>query len=439
MISSEQLLSKYASVISSVTTFQTIGKITQVIGLVLESDGPQASLGEVCILRGKDGQELGMTEVVGFRDNKILSMILGDILDIAPGTEIVSTGFPLSVGVGYKMLGRVLDGLGNPLDGLPKPEPNEFRSVYAKPPNPLSRKRIEDILQTGVRAIDGLLTIGMGQRMGIFAGSGVGKSTLMGMISRNTSADISVICLVGERGREVKEFIENELGPKGLERAIIVVATSDQPALVRIKSALVATTIAEYFRDEGFNVMLMMDSITRLAMAQREVGLTIGEPPATKGYTPSVFSLLPKIMERAGTSERGTITALYTVLVEGDDFNEPIADAARGILDGHIVLSRKLASQNHYPSIDVLDSISRVMKDICDEEHIQTANKTREALSRYRESEDLITIGAYQKGSNSLLDQSIRYYERMIPFLQQGINENVPYVETIERLQEIIQ
>lgn len=438
MITSEQLLSKYASVISSVTTFQTIGKITQVIGLVLESDGPQASLGEVCLLRGKDGQELGMTEVVGFRDNKILSMILGDIVDIAPGTEIVSTGFPLSVGVGYKMLGRVLDGLGNPLDGLPKPEPNEYRSVYAKPPNPLSRKRIEDILQTGVRAIDGLLTIGMGQRMGIFAGSGVGKSTLMGMISRNTSADISVICLVGERGREVKEFIENELGPKGLERAIIVVATSDQPALVRIKSALVATTIAEYFRDEGFNVMLMMDSITRLAMAQREVGLTIGEPPATKGYTPSVFSLLPKIMERAGTSDRGTITALYTVLVEGDDFNEPIADATRGILDGHIVLSRKLASQNHYPSIDVLDSISRVMKDICDEDHIKSANKTREALSRFRESEDLITIGAYQKGSNALLDQSIRYYEKMIPFLQQGINENVPYVETVERLHEII-
>lgn len=439
MITSEQLISKYASVISSVTSYQTIGKITQVVGLVLESDGPQASMGEVCILRGKDGRELGMTEVVGFRDNKILSMILGELKDIAPGTEIVSTGYPLNVGVGYKMLGRVLDGLGNPLDGLPKPEPNEFRSVYATPPNPLTRKRISDVLQTGVRAIDGMLTIGMGQRMGIFAGSGVGKSTLMGMISRNTSADISVICLVGERGREVKEFIENELGPKGMERAIIIVATSDQPALVRIKSALVATTIAEYFRDEGFNVMLMMDSITRLAMAQREVGLTIGEPPATKGYTPSVFSLLPKIMERAGTSDRGSITALYTVLVEGDDFNEPIADATRGILDGHIVLSRKLASQNHYPSIDVLDSVSRVMKDICEQDHIKASQKAREALSRYRESEDLITIGAYQKGSNALLDQSIRLNEQLLPFLQQGINEQIPFEECVDTIIGIIQ
>ncbi len=438
MITSEHLISKYAKVISSVTTFQTIGKITQVVGLVLESDGPQASLGEVCVLRSRNGTELGISEVVGFRNNKILSMILGDLSEISPGTEIVSTGYPLSVGVGYKLLGRVLDGLGNPIDGLPKPEVSEYRSVYAKPPNPMTRKRIEEPLQTGVRAIDGFLSIGKGQRMGIFAGSGVGKSTLMGMISRNTTADISVICLVGERGREVKEFIENELGPKGMERAIIIVATSDQPALVRIKSALVATTIAEFFRDEGFNVLLMMDSITRLAMAQREVGLTIGEPPATKGYTPSVFSLLPKIMERAGTSDRGSITALYTVLVEGDDFNEPIADAARGILDGHIVLSRRLASQNHYPSIDILESVSRVMKDICEPEHLANAQRAREALSRFRESEDLITIGAYQSGTNAKLDQSIQLNEKLKPFLLQGIDEQVPFSVSVEQLQQIL-
>jgi flagellum-specific ATP synthase len=361
-------------------------------------------------------------------------MVLGELESISPGMQIVSTGESLSVKVGDALLGRIVDGLGRPLDGKAAIKNFNRRSVYAQPPNPLMRQRIKSPIATGIRAVDGMLTMGKGQRMGIFSGSGVGKSTMLGMIARNTSADINVIALIGERGREVKEFIEKDLGPEGLQRSIVVVATSDTPSLVRVKAALVATTVAEYFRDQGLDVMLMMDSATRLAMAQREVGLTIGEPPTTKGYTPSVFSLLQKTMERAGTSDKGSITALYTVLVEGDDMNEPVADTARGILDGHIVLSRDLASLGHYPAIDVLPSISRVRRDVISEEHYQAAQKIQELLAVYREAEDLISIGAYQKGTNPRIDKAIELREEINGYLKQQIEEFCDYEESVQQL-----
>lgn len=324
-------------------TLTLIGRVSKVVGLVLESEGPKAKVGEICNLVNKNKRIISKSEIVGFRGNQILSMVLGDLNEIEPGTQIIATGEMLSVKVGDALLGRVLDGLGNPIDGKGEIITRHKRSVYASPPNPLQRQRISEPVATGIKAIDAFLTLGKGQRIGIFSGSGVGKSTLLGMIARKTSADINVIALIGERGREVREFIEKDLGEEGLNRSVVVVATSDAPSLVRVKAALVATTIAEYYRDQGLDVMLMMDSSTRLAMAQREIGLTIGEPPTTKGYTPSVFALMQKVMERAGTSTKGSITGLYTVLVEGDDLNEPVADTARGILDGHIVLSRKLA------------------------------------------------------------------------------------------------
>jgi flagellum-specific ATP synthase len=407
------------------------GKVNKVVGLVLESDGPKAPIGEICILKDRNGKEVTKTEIVGFKDGrKILSMVLGDLSSISPGMEIEATGKTLSISVGDGLLGRIVDGLCNPIDGKGLIRSRETRSIYAQPPNPLQRSRITEPIYTRIRAIDGMLTIGKGQRVGIFSGSGVGKSTLLGMIARNTSADINVIALIGERGREVKEFIERDLGDEGLKRSIVVVATSDAPALVRVKAALVATTIAESFRDRGLDVMLMMDSVTRLAMAQREVGLTIGEPPTTKGYTPSVFSTLQKTMERAGTSNVGSITGLYTVLVEGDDMNEPIADAARGILDGHIVLSRKLASLGHYPAIDVLESISRVRNDIITLKHKDSASMLAELLATYKIAEDLISVGAYQKGINLKTDKAVAFNDIINMFLMQKSDEVSEFEET---------
>jgi flagellum-specific ATP synthase len=438
MITSDLVKEKFSAVLNNATTLQMSGRIKKVIGLVLESEGPKASIGEVCHLIDANGKMLSHSEIVGFRENRILSMVLGELTEISPDMEIVSRGEALSINVGDALLGRIVDGLGNPIDGAGPIPFMERRSIYSQPPNPLLRKRITEPVATGIRSIDSLLTIGKGQRVGIFSGSGVGKSTLIGMIARNTSADINVIALIGERGREVREFLENDLGKEGLQRSIVVIATSDVPPLVRVKAALVATTIAEHFRDRGLDVMFMMDSATRLAMAQREVGLTIGEPPTTKGYTPSVFSLLQKTMERAGTSEKGSITGLYSVLVEGDDFNEPVSDAARGILDGHIMLSRKLATLGHYPAIDILDSVSRVMKDIITKEHELAVKGIKELLAVYRGAEDLISVGAYQKGNNPLIDKSIKYIDDINSFLKQGINESVTFEDTIQLMSKII-
>lgn len=438
MISSTLKKTKFESVIKNINTLQKIGNLTNVVGLVLESNGPKAPIGQVCMLRDNQGNEVSKAEIVGFKDgNRILSMVLGETNNISPGMEIVSTDEEFKIKVSSHLLGRVLDGLGEPIDGKKSYPIQEKRSIYAVPPNPLFRKSITEPIFTGVRAIDGLLTIGKGQRVGIFAGSGVGKSTLLGMISKNSSADVNVIALIGERGREVKEFIEKDLGEEGLKKSVVIVATSDQPALVRVKAALVATTISEYFRDQGLDVMLMMDSVTRLAMAQREVGLAIGEPPTTKGFTPSCFSLMQKVMERAGTSDKGTISALYTVLVEGDDFNEPISDAARGILDGHIMLSRKMASLGHYPAIDTLESISRVMSKVIFEDHLKSARRIKELLAIYKQSEDLISIGAYQRGTNPKTDKAIEMYDKITQFLRQEDNISTEWEDTIEWLNKL--
>ncbi|NMM51245.1 flagellar protein export ATPase FliI [Paenibacillus aquistagni] len=425
---------KYTDYLQHVDPVRVNGKVTQVIGLTVESEGPDASIGEVCYIYPTKGQTPLLAEVVGFRDNKVLLMPLGELQDIGPGCDVVGTGKPLTVQVGSELLGKVLNGLGQPLDGSFLPTRMAKYSTSAIPSNPLKRPRVEQPIGVGVRAIDGLLTIGNGQRVGIFAGSGVGKSTLLGMIARNTAADVNVIALIGERGREVLEFMERDLGPEGLARSVVIVATSDQPALVRIKGAVIATTIAEYFRDRGMNVMLMMDSVTRYAMAMREVGLAIGEPPATRGYTPSVFASLPKLLERSGTGPAGSITAFYTVLVDGDDMNEPIADAVRGILDGHIVLNRNIAHKGHYPAIDVLASVSRVMKDIVPEEQQLAAERLKRLLALYKESEDLINIGAYQHGSNPAIDEAIQAMEAINSFTKQRVTESATYEETTSRL-----
>jgi flagellum-specific ATP synthase len=410
------------------------GKVTQVIGLTVESEGPDASIGDVCYIYPYKSNEPLKAEVVGFKNNKVILMPLGELHSIGPGCDVVGTSKPLTVQVGHELLGKVLDGLGQPLDGTFLPSRMTSFSTNNSPSNPLKRPRVLEPISVGVRCIDGLLTIGKGQRVGIFAGSGVGKSTLMGMIARNTSADVNVIALIGERGREVLDFIERDLGPEGLARSVVVVATSDQPALIRIKGALIATSIAEYFRDRGLNVMLMMDSVTRFAMAQREVGLAVGEPPATRGYTPSVFATLPKLLERSGTGPKGSITAFYTVLVDGDDMNEPIADAVRGILDGHIVLNRNIANRGHYPAIDVLASVSRVMKEIASKDQIAAADQLKRMLSVYKDSEDLINIGAYQKGSNPEIDRSIDYIQSIWDYTKQEVDEKVNYTEAVNKL-----
>jgi len=398
------------------------GRVGDLIGLIIEATGLQAEIGEVCMVgEGRDRPPVP-TEVVGFRKGRTLLMPLGELHGIGPGTIVQPTGAPFRVGVGEPLLGRVIDGLGVPLDGLEEPDGVRRRSTTARPPDALARPRIRDRVGVGVRALDTLVPCGRGQRLGIFAGSGVGKSSLLGMIARSTTADVNVIALVGERGREVREFIERDLGD-ALGHSVIVVATSDQPALVHIRAAFTATTIAEHFRDQGHQVMLMMDSVTRFAMAQREVGLAIGEPPATRGYTPSVFALLPKLLERAGTSQSGSITGLYTVLVDGDDMNEPIADAVRSILDGHIVLTRSLAHAGHYPSIDVLQSVSRLIGEIVEPEVRAAGQRLLAALAAYREKEDLIAIGAYQRGTDPLVDSAIALRSRIDAFLRQAVDE----------------
>ena len=400
-------IKKYTNSVIEKRFIKYTGKITKVTGLTIESDGPIATIGELCHIYPYHETESILAEVVGFRNDKILLMPLGDMEGIASGSTVVASGRALRVDVGNELIGRVLDGLGNPIDGKGPIKTQKNHPVLNPPPNPLERAIISEPLPLGIKAIDGLLTCGKGQRIGIFAGSGVGKSTLMGMISRNSSADINVIGLIGERGREVREFLENDLKEEGLKKSVVVVVTSDQPALIRVKGALVTTAIAEYFRDEGKNVMLLMDSLTRFAMAQREIGLAIGEPPVTRGFTPSVFAVMPKLLERAGTSSKGTITGLYTVLVDGDDLNEPVTDTVRGIIDGHIILSRKLANQNHYPAIDVLSSVSRVMPNIAEKEHLNMANVIKDIMATYKESEDLINIGAYKMGSNKKLIEQL--------------------------------
>lgn len=418
-------------------THLRFGKITQVIGLIIESEGPDVSLGEVCIIQNKDGRALIQAEVVGFRKNRVLLMPFGEMTGINALCRVIPTGKNLHVKIGPELLGSVLDGLGNPLSGDSLDWALEY-PVQNRPPNPLTRLRITEPITLGIKAIDGLLTIGKGQRIGILSGSGVGKSTLLGMIARNTDADINVIGLIGERGREVREFIERDLGQEGLARSIVVVATSDQPALIRMRGALVTTAIAEYFRDQGLNVLLMMDSVTRIATALREVGLAVGEPPATRGYTPSVFATLPKLLERTGNNSKGTCTALYTVLVEGDDFNEPVTDTVRGILDGHILLSRDLAAKHHFPAIDVLGSISRIMPELVDEDHLVAVSKLKRLLAAYQQAEDLINIGAYQKGSSNDIDEAIRKRERINQFLVQGLTEQFSFTETRSKIMDLV-
>jgi flagellum-specific ATP synthase len=435
----DHYIDRYKRLISRTELLKINGKVSDVIGLVIVSIGPNVALGEICTIVDKSGNEVCKSEVVGFKEGKVLSIALGEVEKISPACEIIASGKNFTIGVGKELLGRVIDGLGNPIDGKGEINCSSLRSIHSTPPNPLDRKRIAAPLQTGIRSIDGLLTIGRGQRMGIFAGSGVGKSVTLGMIARNTDADVNVICLIGERGREVKEFIEKDLGEEGLKRSVIIVATSDKSALVRLKGAFIGTTIAEYFRDLGMDVVLMMDSVTRFAMAQREIGLTIGEPPTTKGYTPSVFALLPKLLERAGNLDRGSITGLYTVLVDGDDMNEPIADAVRSILDGHIVLSRKLANRGQYPAVDPLQSVSRVMPDIVSADHRERSIAFNEILATYKEAEDLINIGAYVKGSNPQIDHALSKINLLRSFLKQDISESAIYTETVDRLEQIIE
>jgi flagellum-specific ATP synthase len=411
------------------------GVVKNVIGLTIEVQGITAFVGEVCKIFNISNEEISC-EVVGFRNKDVILMPLGELVGISPGCRVVPTGSPLSVKCSEELFGKVLDGLGNPLDGSEISKYTNY-SLNASPPDPLKRRRITEVLPTGVRAIDGFLTCGEGQRIGIFAGSGVGKSTTLGMLARQAKADINVIALIGERGREVRDFLEKDLGIDGMKKSIIVCATSDQAALVRLKGAFTATAIAEYFRDQGKKVILMMDSVTRFAMAQREIGLAIGEPPATKGYTPSVFSMLPKLMERSGMSDKGSITAFYTVLVDGDDFNEPIADAVRSILDGHIVLSRALAAKNHYPAIDVLASISRLMSEIATEDHKEAASLARDLMATYKDSEDLINIGAYVKGSSKKIDNAIQYNDRIESYLTQGMNDTTEFDVSLNMLKNI--
>jgi FliI/YscN family ATPase len=427
-------LGKYLAALQARSALHVQGRVAQVIGLSIEVEGLRLAVGDVCAIQPHAGANWFSAEVVGFRDERIIVMPFADTDGVRSGSVVVPRARGFTAPAGEALLGRVLDGLGQPIDGLGPLGAGQRRPVTYSTPDPMARQPIKQPLGVGIRAIDGLLTIGKGQRVGIFAGSGVGKSTTLGMIARNARADVNVIALVGERGREVQEFIERDLGPEGLARSVVVVATSDQPALQRIKAAWVATAIAEHFREEGLDVTLMMDSVTRWAMAQREIGLTVGEPPVVKGYPPSVFALLPKLLEKAGTSERGTITGLYTVLVEGDDVTEPIADAARSILDGHIWLSRKLAHENHFPAIDVLGSVSRLMSALATPDQYQAASRLRDALATYRASEDLISIGAYVPGSNPTLDQAIALMPRITAFLRQDAADNTAFEDTLSEM-----
>lgn len=414
-----------------------LGKVAKVVGLTIESIGPMAKLNDLCLIRSNSAAGVVKAEVVGFRDDRVLLMPYDNVEGVGLGSWVENTGAPLQVPVSEELLGLTLDGVGEPMNADSLGADCAHYSVEAAPPDPLSRKIIDEVLTLGVKAVDGLLTIGKGQRIGIFAGSGVGKSTLMGMFARNTKADINVIALIGERGREVREFIERDLGEEGIRRSVVVVATSDKPALIRKKAAQTATAIAEYFRDQGKDVLLMMDSLTRFSMAQREIGLASGEPPVSRGYPPSVYAQMPKLLERAGNSDRGSITGLYTVLVDGDDFNEPITDTARGILDGHIVLSRQMAQKNHYPAIDILQSISRVMSSIITKEHKVAAGKMKQVLATYQEAEDLINIGAYKAGSNPDIDFAIDKIRAVNAFLQQQTDEKYTFEESLQQMLDI--
>jgi type III secretion system H+-transporting two-sector ATPase len=430
-------LSRYIEAVDWLAPVEVRGRVTELVGLLIRASVPGARVGELCLIRSPHRARELRAEVVGFRGSEVILMPLGEIQDVAMGAEVISTGTSLTVRVGENLLGRVLDGLGDPADGKGAIEGATEYPVTARPPDALKRQRVLKPLATGVRALDGVLTIGEGQRVGIYAAAGVGKSTLLGMLARNTEADVNVIALVGERGREVRDFLEQDLGPEGMRRSVIVAATSNEPSLVRMKAAYVATAIAEYFRDQGRRVILMMDSVTRYARALREVGLAAGEPPARSGFPPSVFSELPKLLERTGNSARGSITAFYTVLVEGDDMTEPIADETRSILDGHIVLSRAIAATGHYPAIDVNQSVSRVMTTIVDERHNEAARRLREVLATYEAQKDLILIGAYKKGSDPRTDYAISKLDAVNAFLRQTVTEKTPAPAAVNQLQRL--
>jgi flagellum-specific ATP synthase len=431
-------LKGFRAALKKFESYRYMGKIEKIIGMTIEASGPVCNIGDVCRVYNKDMTQYILAEVVGFQAEKVLLMPYTDMEGIGPGSIVDNTGDKLTVKVCPQLLGRIIDATGNPIDGKGEIHYTDTVPISGIPVNPLTRPKISEPIELGIKAIDGVMTLGKGQRIGIFAGSGVGKSTLMGMIAKNVKADLNVIALVGERGREVREFIENDLGEEGMRRSVVVVATSDQPAMLRNKCPLTATAIAEYFMSQGKDVLLMMDNLTRFAMAQREVGLAIGEPPIARGYTPSIYSALPKLLERAGCFEQGSITGIYAVLVEGDDTNEPISDTVRGIIDGHIVLSRKIAARNHYPAIDVLNSVSRLMTLICDKEHIDLANALRRTLALYNQNYDLITIGAYRKGTNPALDDAIARIDRVNGFLTQGVTESYSISETIALLRQVL-
>lgn len=424
--------------INQTDSYKRYGKVDRVIGLLIEARGPEARIGEVCYIHTKKKNEKIMAEVIGFYEKKVLLMPYSTLHNIASGCLVEASKNALQIKIGRALIGKVIDSTGKLLDGSHLPKGLKEYPTEQAPPNPLERPRIKEPVLTGVKAMDTMLTVGKGQRIGIFAGSGVGKSTLLGMIARNSNADINVIALIGERGREVKEFIERELGPEGLKKSIVVVATSDQSALMRIKGAYTATAIGEYFRDLGYDVNLMMDSVTRVAMAQREIGLAIGEPPTTKGYTPSVFAMLPSLLERTGTSKTGSITAFYTVLVDGDDLNEPIADTTRGILDGHYILDRKLAEKGQFPAINVLQSVSRVMPEIVSKERLDLTQNIRSVLATYQDNEELIQIGAYKKGTNQIVDQAIQLQPKILNVLKQDMTENVDEQTALQQLEELV-
>lgn len=432
---------KYHHLLSAVSTYSIKGKVTELTGIVVRAVVPGVRIGELCFIVPYHSKTPIKAEVVGFRDQEVLLMPLGNLEGIGLGNDVIPTGHTLTVRVGEGLLGRILDGLGDPLDEDTK-GPLQYSIEYpvsAEPPSALNRQRVTKPISVGIKAIDAMLTVGEGQRIGFFAAAGVGKSTLIGMIARNTEAEVNVICLVGERGREVRDFLEQDLGEEGLKRSVVIISTSDQPSLVRLKAAYVATAIAEYFRDQGKKVMLMMDSITRFARALREVGLAVGEPPARQGYTPSVFSTLPRLLERSGNSENGSITAFYTILVAGDDMNEPVADESRSILDGHIILSRAMAARGHYPAIDISESISRVMDSIIDDDHREAAQKLREVVANYEKERDLILIGAYEEGSDPKVDYAIEKIDEVNNFLKQGVDDRYSLEEAIEMLKSIFE
>ena len=425
---------RYLELLRAAEPLEYGGRVSKIVGLTVESSGPAGKIGDICHIYTLKQDRVMRAEVVGFRENRVLMMPFGNLEGVGLGSRVVSANSTFTVPVGRQLVGRVLNGMGHPMDEGPPPLIEDHYPAENDPPNPLTRQRIRQALPLGVKSLDSLLTLGRGQRIGIFAGSGVGKSTLLGMIARNTVADINVISLVGERGREVRDFIEKDLRAEGLKKSVLVVATSDTPALIRLKSALVSTAIAEYFRDLGYDVLLLMDSLTRFAMAQREIGMAAGEPPVSRGFPPSVYALLPKLLERSGTAEKGSITGIYTVLVEGDDINEPISDTVRSILDGHIVLSRALAHANHYPPVDVLGSVSRVMPDIVEPEHLKAAGFIRNKLAVYDEASDLINIGAYVKGANPQIDEAVRLYPAIQAFLKQDMNESYSYEQIIKMM-----